>query len=116
MAISQNRLVWRRVLWVVAVSVAVVVLAEWWLVARVSTTEGLVHGANPTADASHLQTVLSHHPDALELTSGPAFQAWLHQDPARVQVLERGVAAETVDLLTAYKTSAAKNPPGANNR
>ena len=116
MSISRNRLVWRRVSWVVGVSVSVVVLAEWLLVARVSTTEGLGHGASPTADPGHLQTLLSQHPDALELTSGSAFQAWLHQEPARVQVFERGVVADTVALLTAYKASLMVGPPGSNNR
>jgi hypothetical protein len=105
MSVSRNRLVWRRVSWVVGALVAVVGLAEWVLVARVADHPVVDPASNPRADASQLQTILSHHPDALEITSSPGFQTWLHQDPVRVQVLERGVATDTVALLAAYKAS-----------
>lgn len=64
--------------------------------------------ANKDAWNEHLTTIYSAHKDAQQIVNSPAMETWLAQQPSFVQtqyraVLERGTAAQVVELFDAYK-------------
>lgn len=64
--------------------------------------------ANETAWNDHLTAIYTAHKDAAEIAKSPAMESWLTAQPSFVQsqyraVLEKGSAAQVVELFDAYK-------------
>lgn len=61
---------------------------------------------------AHEAAILSVHPDAFEIATTGAFQAWVSQQSPDVQrVAQQGTAAEVIQMLNRYKSSAGGASP-----